>query len=184
MWSQRLFHLMCALGVIIIIMALMMQALTQKEQEWDDVSSLGLSSKMNSTLQQIYWQWQNEGRPGSILYSRGKPNSLLSSNSDKISTVKLYLSANGVLEIDKDIEGCKQLLELFIGDKYPISRLQIEVDILNDVELPETRRELNNLKINAISDDKVTSSTLNLCKFEYADRVYFYEIDSGELTIY
>lgn len=171
---MRLWRYLSALAVIIVLSSVLIIKLTSHKQAWERVSSDGLTHKMQTTLEQIYWQWQNEGRPKELWYVKDVKNP----------PITLTVNKEGVPVFDASEQGCTEVFQLFIGENYPFERVKVAISILTEQPLPETKDGLKNLKLSLIEGDTESRQKLHLCKFEYANRIYFYQLNSGKLTIY
>ncbi len=174
MWSMRLWRSVIALTVIVVLSSVLLIKVTSQNQVWESVSSEGLSHKMQTTLEQIYWQWQSEGRPNEIMYVKNAKNS----------PVALTVNTEGVPIFDQSEQGCTELFQLFIGETFPFDRLKVNISILPKQALPPTNDGLKKLRYSSSMDDIKSSERSHLCKFEYADRTYFFDFNTGKLTIY
>jgi hypothetical protein len=85
--------------------------------KWQQVSGQSLYIQMQTGLAQIYWQWQQAGRPQQIDY---QPE-----NADKIS--QIIIDKQGRPQIAQNEKGCEQMLSWFVDQKALNYRVKVSI---------------------------------------------------------
>nr|WP_136251351.1 hypothetical protein [Ningiella ruwaisensis] len=106
MYSLKMWHVLVTVLVVVAIIGLTVKHIFVSEPQWQQVSAKGLKHKVSIGLEQIYWQWQNEGRPEAILYKPGHASK----------SVKIPVNADGRPVFSVSQENCLEFLNWFIQD--------------------------------------------------------------------
>lgn len=106
MYSRKLWHFGMTAFVVVILMALSISHIFSGDAKWEQASAKGLQQKIGLGLEQIYWQWQNEGRPSEILY---RPE-------NATQAVIIKLRKDGKPEFALSHDNCRKFLNWFVQD--------------------------------------------------------------------
>lgn len=155
MLSARLWQFCCAIIVIFVLMKLTIEYADSPQARYKDVSSQGLQTKIENGLQQIYWQWQHQGRVDFIDYP-------IPSNSSDRATIKIAVNSKGLPLVEKSRKGCERFIKWFVDEKV----------LNNPLDLTTT----------VVTSTKSEGNESYFCRFEYANRVYRYHPFTGELN--
>ncbi|MDT0595651.1 hypothetical protein [Glaciecola petra] len=107
MLTKTLWHKLLIVGIAIVILTSLVRALYNDNASWQQVSAVNLFTKMTIAIEQLEWQWQNEGRPLSLFF---KPQNAMQG-------FEIEFNKDGTIRIDKSIEGCKTLLTWLMNEK-------------------------------------------------------------------
>lgn len=107
MLTKELWHKLLIVGIVIAVLCVGINTLYKDEATWQQVSAVNLFTKMAIAIEQIEWQWQNEGRPGTIFF---KPE-------NAIKGFEIALNNDGTVSIERSIKGCNTFLTWLINEK-------------------------------------------------------------------
>lgn len=107
--SPKLLHLLLCLIVVTLVFSVAVKYLFKDGARWQQVSAQGLAYHMQQGIEQMYWQWQQSGRPASIEY---QPE-----HTDYAMTI--HMSSTGKPLMGNDEGACKRMLTWFV-DKVAI----------------------------------------------------------------
>ena len=119
MLSLRIWHYLAVLFVVVAMLGLNVKDLILNDGKWQQVSAQGLHIKMQTGLAQIYWQWQQAGRPNNIEYH---PENVATGN-------YIALNVAGQPQIEQSVEGCKQMLNWFVDQKVLNNQVKVSTTI-------------------------------------------------------
>ncbi len=131
--------------------------------QWHVISAKGLQTKMQTGLTQIYWQWQQKGRPAQIEFMPENQSSV----------VLMTMSKQGVPVIEANKAGCEQLLSWFVDEQYRNDQINLTTTFLNRDAVTKLHNHTNN----------ANGASEKICKFEYAQHVFLYHLFTGNLNV-
>jgi len=153
-FSARIWQFCLAIAMILLLMTLTIDKTTAPHNAFNKVSFSGLQVKIETGLQQIYWQWQHQGRPDYIDYPL--PGDIVERETIKIATNNQCLAL-----VENSQQGCEEFISWFIDKKLLNKALQMSTTVV---------RETNELDEESF-----------YCKLEYANRVFMYHPQTGDL---
>jgi len=155
MYSPKLWHLAMTALVIFTLVGLSVKQLFSDDAQWEQVSAKGLQQKIQVGLEQIYWQWQNEGRPSEIVYHP--------ENAQK--AVNIAMSADGKPSFELNIDNCEKFLNWFVDDISLDQFISVSIDEHSDAPLSEKR----------------TQAKIDACTYSMANQRFVYHVNEAEL---
>jgi len=100
----KLWRFLLVVIVISVLMTVLVKHVVIDDTAWQRTSAMGLKNKLTTGINQIYWQWQEEGRPKKIAYY---PEHAANS-------VEIPISTSGRAIFDATEDGCNRFLYWFI----------------------------------------------------------------------
>jgi hypothetical protein len=150
-----------ALIIVLVLMVQLMKYALNEQTYWHDVSGQGLNAKIQTGLTQMYWQWQGNGRADNIEY--------WPQNADQAFTIQM--NNKGLPVVTKDKSGCLQFLYWFIDKK-----------LLNKSVNVTTTYIPAQANVDGAGNKNMKSGIeSSMCQFQYADKFYTYDLNSGQL---
>lgn len=116
MFSPKLLQFLLCLLVVVTVFSVAVKHVFDDGTKWQEVTATGLAFKMKQDLAQMYWQWQQEGRPPYIVYQPEHAQSAM----------KIKMQANGLPMLTKQEGTCKQVLAWFVEDAVIDVFIQVE----------------------------------------------------------
>lgn len=159
MRTRKLLGYVSAFTVVFILMALLTKYALHDDANWHDVSGQGLNSKIQTGLTQMYWQWQGNGRANRIEY--------WPENAEQGFIIEM--DAQGLPIVDNDERGCLQFLYWFVDEKL----LNKNVNVTTTFIQTQTN-------VTGAQNKNIENGTA-MCQFQYADKFYTYDLNSGQL---
>jgi hypothetical protein len=104
--SPKLLHLLLCLMVVTLVFSVAVKYLFKDDAKWQQVSAQGLANQMQQGIEQMYWQWQQSGRPASIEYQPEHADHAM----------MIQMSSTGKPIIGHDEGACKRFLTWFVED--------------------------------------------------------------------
>lgn len=129
MLLRTLWHKIAVFFVVLGILSFAVKHLYKEDSTWQNTSVLNLELKINTMLQHVYWQWQNEGRPHSVFF---KPENSLKGFDIKVSIA-------GRPNIEQSLDGCTLFLNWVLDDTP--SHISVDATTLSAHVLDETADE-------------------------------------------
>jgi hypothetical protein len=177
MLTNALFRNASALIIIFILMALTVTYTTQDDAPWQEISSKGLHGKMQTGITQIYWQWQAQGRAGSIEY--------WPQNAQQPFAIEM--TPEGLPVVAKSERGCLQFLFWFVDEKLLNKSLNVTTTYIHR-NISDIGQNLNDSQ--TLGNDQYMHNTdlkrefdIFVCQYQYAGNVHRYNINTGLLTL-
>lgn len=102
--DSRMFQFVIVVAIIFILMGIFVFYLGANEKHYENQFFDNLEAKMNYEVQQIYWYWQQQGRPSLLGY---KPK-------NKTTEMRLKMGLDGDIDIEKNADSCMRFLSGFI----------------------------------------------------------------------
>ena len=102
----RHWHFAMTALVLTALVILCIRHVFSDETPWRQTIAQGVQQKISLGLEQIYWQWQNEGRPSEILY---RPEHVKKA-------VKIPINQHGRPQFALSLDGCTEFLHWFVQD--------------------------------------------------------------------
>jgi hypothetical protein len=106
MQSLKIWHFAMTALVVMLLVSLSVKHMFGNEPKWLRVSAKGLQQKISVGLEQIYWQWQNEGRPAEILYQPEHAQH----------AVAIKIRGDGTPQFEVNSDACSEFLNWFVQD--------------------------------------------------------------------
>lgn len=159
--------------ILIILTSLFLRHVFVAPTKWQSVNAQVMVANMKNALQQMYWQWQSEGRPEVLQYIPNAENGLLpfTGSDEQVfgqskSSYKLNMNTRGLPIIEASESGCRKLLPWLVDIDVGSTLFKVKVATVDKVgEVP-----------NGLQHDFA-------CVFQY-DRLSFrYNVNSGNLTM-
>jgi hypothetical protein len=104
--SPKLLHLLLCFLVVVLVFTVAVKYLFKDDAKWQQVSAQGLALQMQQGIEQMYWQWQQSGRPAYIEYQ--------SEHAEHVMTIQM--SSTGKPIMGNDEGACKRILHWFVED--------------------------------------------------------------------
>jgi len=114
--------------VVVLVFTVAVKYLFEDDAKWQQVSAQSLANQMEQGIKQMYWQWQQEGRPASIEY---RPE-----HAEHAMTIKM--SSTGKPIVGNEEDTCNQILTWFVKD-VAIGTMIQATTILSDKALKDDR---------------------------------------------
>lgn len=167
MIARRSLHFMAVACVVLLLLVAFINSTMQEGSQWQVASEQGLHNKVQTELAQIYWQWQQQGRPEHIIYSPEQAKNMFYQPQGEAIEYRIQMSSLGVPIIASTIDGCKEFMTWFVEQN--VLQNQIKVSIQRLLITPsETER--------TAKQDKIQT----MCQFKFFNTVYQYNVKSGE----
>jgi hypothetical protein len=99
-------HLLLCLMVVCLVFTVAVKYLLKDDAKWQQVSAHSLANQMEHGIKQMYWQWQQEGRPASIEYRPEHVEHAMTIN----------MSSTGKPIVGDENDTCNQILTWFVKD--------------------------------------------------------------------
>lgn len=168
--GQRMWHFLVAIMVVILLMFLFMMRTSSNDVKWQRTSAQGLYNKVQTGLSQVFWLWQQQGRPAYVLY---KPQYAAK-------TYRIDMDNKGIPQIERSAKGCMAILALFVEKDFVENHFKVSIQRMkqgSSAMVPYTELSPVNDISNADSDRGVMHV---LCKYEFYDFIFTYNIKNGE----
>jgi hypothetical protein len=167
MLTPLVWRFLAAIGIIAALMLGYAKFMTNEPSDWQYVSGIGLQSKVQTGLKQMYWQWQSQGRSKTINYQPG--------NVDWV--VVVNMNDKGLPILDGGKQGCDAFIAWFIDKRVFDSQLQMSAEFIKqDVDAPSRYLEQNKA---VVGEEK---RKLSFCRFVLNEQIYSYYPHTGEFT--
>lgn len=92
------------MALVSVLMTVLIKHVLLDDTAWQQTSAQGLKNKLSTGINQVYWQWQDEGRPKQILY---QPE-------HAATAYEIPISPQGRAVFAESEAGCTQFLFWFI----------------------------------------------------------------------
>lgn len=155
MRSLQLWHFIVTACVVMTLVALSIVHIMRSEAQWEQVSARGLQHKINVGLEQIYWQWQSEGRPEEIMY---RPEHVKQA-------IKIKMLADGKPDIEVSQAACKEFLNWFVQDLSMDSLVTVKATAQNGAQAQDG------------NDDTAQLA----CRYTIANHSFAYHVHDAQL---
>ncbi|MBT1451688.1 hypothetical protein KJ365_12420 [Glaciecola sp. XM2] len=104
MYSPKLMHILLCLLVVAVVYSVAVKYLFKDDAKWQQVSLASLAAQMEHGIQQMYWQWQQEGRPSSIVYQPEHAEQAM----------VIQMNKTGIPVVGNDDKACEIVLSWFV----------------------------------------------------------------------
>ncbi|MGQ8366068.1 hypothetical protein [Glaciecola sp. 1036] len=105
--SRKLFYGLVVFTLIVILVAYAFWYRVVREQEWQETMANGFEARVNNEISQIYWSWQQQGRPDVIDYVIGESKM----------TFPIVLTDKGLPLVEVSQEACLAFVSMFLDDQ-------------------------------------------------------------------
>ncbi|MFC4701070.1 hypothetical protein ACFO4O_12930 [Glaciecola siphonariae] len=162
MRSLKLWHFLLTAGVIASVMTLTVNHLFKADTQWQKLSVRVVQNKVSLGLEQIHWQWQNEGRPSQITYAPAHGKRI----------VNITMSDEGKPDFEANQTSCTDFLSWFVHDVS----LEHFVEVRSHAPVSETQGSL--------TSDVASDSNASVCNYILANHSFVYDLASAEMLSY
>lgn len=104
--------------VVVTLVTLSITQIFSDDAQWEQVSAKGLQQKINVGLEQMYWQWQNEGRPNQIFYRPENTKHAFA----------IAMRDDGKPQFEVSIANCEKFLNWFVQDVSIDQFVSVSID--------------------------------------------------------
>lgn len=169
--ANKLWHFVAVVMLVAVLIAWLLTTMQKGSERWQKTSVNALVQKIQGDLRQMYWQWQDEGRPHSILY---KPQ-----NVERAHLVPMSLKGRPV--IARNVNGCMQFMQWFIDQEHINGQLKaVFIDTTQRLSEQKSQKVMPSKSIQELS--KNIEQNQFICQYELFDFQYEYNADSGEVS--
>jgi uncharacterized membrane protein len=116
---QRLWHYLAVVFIVVGIVGLSIKHIFVDQSKWERVSGQSLFKSLQTEITQVYWQWQQSGRPASIVY---RPEH---ATNGKV----INIDSEGRLVFEHTAEGCEEFLSWFVEQKALNYQVQVSTTL-------------------------------------------------------
>ena len=168
--SSRLWHYFAVLFIVVAILGLSIKHIFVDANRWEKVSAQSLQEQMQKGLAQIYWHWQQSGRPDVIAY---QPE-------NAAEPAIIAMSQQGLPIVAANKKACESMLSWFVTKKAFNNQVKVSTNYSDTLNSDTTNSDT--LKNASTAKGRDIPSVQDSCKFEYAGYVFIYNTSSGALT--
>lgn len=116
---QQLWHYLAVIFIVVGVIGLTIKHIFVDQSEWERVSGESLFKSLQTDVTQVYWQWQQSGRPASIVY---QPEH---ATSGKV----INMDSEGRIQFAHNAKGCEEFLSWFVEQKALNYRVQVSTTL-------------------------------------------------------
>ncbi|MFW8591801.1 hypothetical protein ACOI22_13420 [Glaciecola sp. 2405UD65-10] len=120
----KLWRFLVVLILIAILATVLVSQVTKDDQAWQATLAIGLKNTLSTGITQLYWQWQDKGRPSRIVYQPEHVNT----------TVEIDVSTSGRALFEPSDEGCATFLYWFVEQEVLENHINTSIKKYEDTD--------------------------------------------------